>query len=497
MQLSTAQTAAVHSPAPKLLIKACAGAGKTSVLVARMAAKIATGADPAKCVAVTFTVNAGREMAERLSSQGVPDLRHCGTIHSLALSEAHKWPTWQGRRPVIIDEDAQAAMIRAELARLRLDKTVTIRDVAATMAAGQACEAAKPVPSNRAYPVARAVRRAMVAAGQASMDLLLGEAVHYLPGGLGRLDALFWDEFQDTAVGDFELLTKIEADSKTVVGDTMQSIYGFRGSSPDYFRHLAYDLSWEQLTLSDNYRSLPGIVAAANRLTAGNRDAITMQAIRDYPELSEKSSMADLAPLLANYALESTEMGAIRDWLAQHASGSRAILCRHNALAERIRVAVADMLPPAPSVTLDPAMIRQAMEGVQAPARGAAAWLSEYHDCLPCVRHFIDLCGTDAPEALLPAMAEALAQAEEAASYDFGGLFIGTAHAAKGLEWSHVLIAGAEQAAWPDTAEALRLFYVAVTRARDSLTITCARKRPALHGKGWTESEMAGIVWKL
>jgi DNA helicase-2/ATP-dependent DNA helicase PcrA len=484
MILSPSQTAAVHSPAPKLLLRAGSGSGKTSVLVARMAAKIAAGADPAKCIAVTFTVNAGREMARRLAALGVPALRHSGTIHSLALSEAHNWPTWQGRRPVIIDEDAQAAMIRAELARMRLDKTVSIALVAATLAAGQACDAAKPTVSNRAYPVARAVRRAMAAAGQSSMDMLLGEAVHYLPGSLGRLDALFWDEFQDTAVGDFELLTKIEADSKTVVGDTMQSIYGFRGSSPDYFRHLAYDRSWEQVTLADNYRSLPGIVAAANRLTAGNKDAITMQATRQGPETP---------PAVANYALESTEMGAIRDWLAQHATGSRAILCRHNALAERIRVAVADMLPPAPSVTLDPAMIRAAMKAVQNPGE---TW-HDHHHALPYVRHFTDLCGTDAPEALSPAMAEALAQAEDAASYDFGGLYIGTAHSAKGLEWDHVLIAGAEQAAWPDTAENLRLFYVAITRARDSLTITCARKRPALHGRGYTDSEMANLVAKL
>lgn len=483
MQLSSHQTAAVTSQAPRLLVRAGSGSGKTSVLVARMAAKIAAGADPAKCIAVTFTVNAGREMAQRLASLGVPALRHCGTIHSLALSEAHKWPTWQGRRPIVIDEDTQASMIRAELARMRLDKTVSIALVAATLAAGQACDAAKPTISNRAYPVARAVRRAMAAAGQASMDMLLGEAVHYLPGSLGRIDALFWDEFQDTAIGDFELLTKIEADSKTVVGDTMQSIYGFRGSSPDYFRHLAYDLSWEQLTLANNYRSLPGIVAAANRLTEGNKDAITMQATRQ----------GQCSAACANYALESTEMGTIRDWLAQHATGSRAILCRHNALAERIRVAVADMLPPAPSVTLDPAMIRAAMQAVQAPGE---TW-HDHHHALPYVRHFTDLCGTDAPEALLPAMAEALAQAEEAASYDFGGLFIGTAHAAKGLEWDHVLIAGAEQAAWPDTAENLRLFYVAITRARDSLTVTCARKRPALHGRGYTDSEMANLVGKL
>jgi DNA helicase-2/ATP-dependent DNA helicase PcrA len=496
MTLSPTQAAAVASPDPRLLLKACSGAGKTAVLVRRIAAKIAAGADPAKCIAITFTVNAGREMAERQAALGVPALRHVGTIHALALAEAHKWPTWQGRRPVIIDEGTQAAMIKAELARLRLDKAVSIRDVAATLAAGQASFSGSVMVSNRAHPAAVAVRRAMLAAGQASMDLLLGEAVHHLPGSLGKLDALFWDEFQDTAAGDFELLSKIDAESKTVVGDAMQSIYGFRGSNPNYFRHLAASADWEQITLAENYRSLPAIVAAANRLTAGNRDAITMRAVRDYPEINERVNTLNICPCTT----EAAETDYIREWLAwkkevRH-DGSQptvAILCRHNALAERLRLALADALPPAPALALDPAMIRQAMAAIQHPGE---TW-HDHHDALPYVRHFTDLCGSSLPEALLPAMAEALAQAEQAASYDYAGLFIGTVHSAKGLEWDHVLIAGAEQAAWPDTAENLRLFYVAATRSRDSLAITCAKQRPSLHGRGWTESEMAGIVGKL
>lgn len=488
MTPSPEQLAAITSPAPRLLIRAGAGSGKSYTLVRRIAQAIANGADPAKVVAISFTVQAGRILADRLAALGITGLRHVGTIHALALAESLKSPIWGGKRPLIIDEEAQAAMIRAELARLRLDKAVSIRDVAATLAAGQANDTAKPAVSNRAYPVARAVRRSMVAAGQASMDLLLGEAIAYLPSSLGKLDALFWDEFQDTAAGDYALLEGINAESKTVVGDEMQSIFAFRGSSPDYFRHLAASADWHNLTLADNYRSQPGIIDAANRLTKGQVGAIAMQAV---------SQAAPQPPRIANYALESTEFAAIREWLDTHPTGTRAILCRHNALAERLRVALADALPPAPAHAIDPAMIRRAMAAVQGQDRSAADWLREAHDLLPYVRHFIDLCGTDNPEALLPAMAEALAQAETAAAYDHAGLYIGTVHGAKGLEWDHVLIAGAEQAAWPDAAEALRLFYVAVTRARDSLTITCARKRPALHGKGWTESEMAGIVGKL
>jgi DNA helicase-2/ATP-dependent DNA helicase PcrA len=59
-----------------------------------------------------------------------------------------------------------------------------------------------------------------------------------------------------------------------------------------------------------------------------------------------------------------------------------------------------------------------------------------------------------------------------------------TFHAAKGLEFPVVFIAGAEEGVTPlphDLEEERRLFYVAVTRARDLLFIShCARRR--VHG---------------
>jgi len=495
---SPEQAAAIASLAPRLLLRAGAGSGKSFVLVRRIAQAIANGADPVKVVAISFTVQAGRILADRLAALGITGLRHVGTLHALALAEAHKFPTWGYKRPLVIDEEQQAAMIKAELARLRLDKAVSIRDVAATLAAGQATDIGSPKVSNRAYAPARAVRRAMIAAGQASMDMLLGEAVAYLPGRLGELDALFWDEFQDTAAGDFALLEQIEAKFKTVVGDVIQSIFSFRGSSPDYFMHLAASHDWQQLTLADNYRSLPPIIAAANRLTAGQAGAIAMNYVRDPRNVSTMFVAPEIAhtPVsVCSFGTEAAEFAHIREWLDAHPTGSRAILCRHNALADRLRLALADMLPPSPALALDPAMIRQAMAAVQTGVETMDE-LRQYHTTLPYIKHFGELCNGDL-EDMLAAMAEALAQVEAQASYDFGGLYIGTVHGAKGLEWDHVLIAGAEQASWPDTAEMLRLFYVSVTRSRDSLCITCARRRPSLHGRGWTESEMAGIVGKL
>ena len=60
-----------------------------------------------------------------------------------------------------------------------------------------------------------------------------------------------------------------------------------------------------------------------------------------------------------------------------------------------------------------------------------------------------------------------------------------TAHAAKGLEFDVVIIAGMEEGLFPhslsegpsEIEEERRLFYVALTRAREKIVITLARRR--------------------
>ena len=72
----------------------------------------------------------------------------------------------------------------------------------------------------------------------------------------------------------------------------------------------------------------------------------------------------------------------------------------------------------------------------------------------------------------------------EAEQEDFVSLM--TVHNAKGLEFSHVFLAGMEEGIFPgiqaignpeEMEEARRLCYVAITRAKQSLTMTCARQR--------------------
>jgi superfamily I DNA/RNA helicase len=63
-----------------------------------------------------------------------------------------------------------------------------------------------------------------------------------------------------------------------------------------------------------------------------------------------------------------------------------------------------------------------------------------------------------------------------------GALVLTTMHGSKGLEWDHVWIVRAEEAVVPDEkspeSEERRLFYVAMTRARESLMVSMTKRNP-------------------
>jgi ATP-dependent exoDNAse (exonuclease V) beta subunit len=120
--------------------------------------------------------------------------------------------------------------------------------------------------------VSTGARRALDS-GEGPTDLAL--ALDY------RLRHLLVDEFQDTSIGQVELLRLLtagweETDGRTLfcVGDPMQSIYGFREAEVGLFLELRRirrinEVPLEALTLHSNFRSDQGVVTWVNETLAG------------------------------------------------------------------------------------------------------------------------------------------------------------------------------------------------------------------------------------
>ena len=86
--LDEAQRAAAMAVDGPVRIVAVAGAGKTRTVTRRIAYACASGAwDPARTLAVTFSVKAAAEMRVRLSKLGVGEAVTAATFHSAALHQ--------------------------------------------------------------------------------------------------------------------------------------------------------------------------------------------------------------------------------------------------------------------------------------------------------------------------------------------------------------------------------------------------------------------------
>src|SRR5262249_51185048 len=112
-ELNPAQAEAVLHPPGPLLVVAGAGSGEERVITYRLARLVATGADPKRIVAVTFTNKAAGELRERVDKLLWERLRigtrglWVGTFHAISARILRQWGEAIGLRKdfVIYDDD--------------------------------------------------------------------------------------------------------------------------------------------------------------------------------------------------------------------------------------------------------------------------------------------------------------------------------------------------------------------------------------------------------
>jgi DNA helicase-2/ATP-dependent DNA helicase PcrA len=285
--------AVVHRGSP-LLVVAGAGSGKTRVLTHRIAHLVDEGVHPMSILAITFTNKAAAEMRDRVEALIGPVARKMwvSTFHSacVRILRTHADRLGYPRTFSIYDAADAQRLVGYVIRDLNLDpKRFTPRGVHGTIsgwkneligpAEAQAKGASNPI-DRRAAEVYADYQARLLKAGAMDFDDLLMQTVELFRRHPDVLDEyrhrfvhVLIDEYQDTnrAQNELAVLLTQHNGELTAVGDSDQSIYGWRGADVRNIGEL--ETVFDDLTtivLTQNYRSTQCILDAANAVIANN-----------------------------------------------------------------------------------------------------------------------------------------------------------------------------------------------------------------------------------
>lgn len=447
MELDQFQRAAVEDPAEQLLVEAPAGSGKTRVLVERVAWLVEHGhARPEQIAVVTFARKAAGELRERLAQRGLAGVT-ASTFHSWAFRLLRSLHTTSFR---LVSDVERAEVLRRLIVGLARDARfgavwrsfLSERNWSPTFAARELIQV---LGSLRDFGRTRADLEQR--AGQASSDqfvVVLAELWRRYEILLDRRGAF-----------DFPLLVRRAAEQ-------LRDWPAARGSPTGHLRHVlvdeAQDASPDDLALLDaaTNRAARTWVGDPNQAIYAWRGAAPLAPGNVQRRALRCCYRSDrnLVALVNGYvrcAIGTDGAPAV----AVRPAGTRATLLRHARYGE--------------PAALHSLLERYASEGLR------------QSDVLVLAR-----C-----HAPLERLAEVL--------HTFPATRFATVHAAKGLEARAVVVVGVSDdrfgfplpsrasphqvvrtlATYDQAAEELRLFYVALTRARDQLVLLADAERPS------------------
>ena len=505
------------------------------MLTRRIAWRVESGdADASHVLALTFTRRAAGELRDRLGALG---LRHgvaAGTFHGVAYAQLRSRWADEGRTPpTLLARKAKVLGGIVTGTPLTVAQMATEIEWAKARLVGpdgyvEAVAGARrrpPAPAERVAELYHRYEDDKRRARMIDFDDLLRLCCHVIETDAAfaaaqrwRFQHLFVDEFQDVNPLQLRLLDAWRGGSYDlcVVGDPHQAIYGWNGADAGYlqdFRRL-YPPS-EVVALGGNYRSTPQILEAAG-------DVLHRAGISDRPVQAARHD--GVAVRLERHPTDRDEATAIaraiRDRRGPRSSWSaQAVLVRTHAqiglVTEALRASGVPYRVRGGDTLLERRQVRAAVDLLRR-ARGPLA------ACLPDIEALADDSpppgGTDdAPGAgdagdeaapgndldvlvrlaydhlRLDPGASAIGFVSwlvatlqtEGADERRDAVTIATFHAAKGLEWPVVHLAGLEDGLVPigyarnqaQRTEEARLLYVAMTRAEDELRCTWAAQR--------------------
>lgn len=528
-ELSEEQREVAQTLRGPVSVLAGAGTGKTRTITHRIAHGVEVGAyAPSRVLALTFTAKAAHELRARLAGLGVVGVS-ARTFHAAALAQlGYFWPTLVGgAAPQVLPGKFRTLAEVAESLKLSLSPE-TLRDVATEI------EWRKVAMLNLAQYEARTGERSLPKGLTVESLLEMQRSYESLKDDRKQIDFedvllattgmiesepkmamqvreqyrfFTVDEYQDVSPLQHALLNVWLGDRQDlcVVGDASQTIFSFAGATNSYLLNFSREYpNAKEFRLQNNYRSTERIVSAANHLVARGEGALQLHAVTQNEgrgaepvtvscdnEVREAAFIAEHIGRLVATGAQASEIAVLYRTNAQSAAIESALLeagvSYHVHGAKRffdrpvVKQAVMTLRGAALAQTDEPlfqqvgSVLRSLGWASQAPTGRAQREAWEALNALY-------LLADEAPPATTfrEFVADLSDRAKAHVEPHLAAVTLSPIHSAKGLEWSHVIVAGCVDGLIPisyaDTPLALeeerRLFYVAITRAAETLTLT-------------------------
>ena len=530
-------------------VLAGAGTGKTRAITHRIAYGVRTGVyKPTSVLAVTFTARAAGEMRTRLRDLGVAGVQ-ARTFHAAALRQlGFFWPKVVGGAPPrILEHKAPVVAEAAQRLSLSVDR-IGVRDLASEIEWSKvslvtqddyvraATALDRPAPAGfdrqavaRLLDVYEQVKTERGVIDFEDVLLLLAALLESRGDVAAEVRAQYKhfvvDEYQDVSPLQQFLLDQWLGGRQDicVVGDPSQTIYSFTGATPHHLLTFSRTRPKAQVVrLTRDYRSTPQVVGLANRLLAkaargqsGAHAPLELVAHRpagppvgytayDDDDAEAAGIAARIGRLIAagtrpseiavlyrtNAQSEPFEQALASAGIGYQVRGGDRFFARRDVrdaillLRGAGRAAGAD--EPMPQLARD-VLLAVGWAPEPPAARGAAR---ERWDAMQALVALADdiaaVAEREGRQARLP---DLVAELDERAATQHAptveGVTLASLHAAKGLEWDAVFLAGVSEGLMPISlaetdaaiAEERRLLYVGITRAREHLELSYARAR--------------------
>lgn len=304
MQLNPEQEQVAEHVRGRILTLAGPGSGKTKTLTERTGRLIRKGVEPAAILCLTFTNKARDEMRERIAAVhgAMAQKVFISNFHGLCGTVLRRFGGGLGydSRLTVCDADDQVDLI-LQIARKRgLEPTKPAARVMALVANDWRENLGTPddleaLADGRLSSAETGVVRRYVEAlrfrNQCDFSGLLSETVRLLQEHAdvrdrlrGRWKFIQVDEYQDTNRAQNQIVELLAGDEDNLlaVGDADQSIYAWRGASPEAIPQFIRNGekktgSCRIVKLGVNYRSTPQIVACADTLIRHGPDRIAVE----------------------------------------------------------------------------------------------------------------------------------------------------------------------------------------------------------------------------